>query len=55
MKELIKYSGVLLVLVGVLFLVVYAISAPYNWLLVVGIALEVVGIIAYIIINRYIE
>ena len=55
MNSLIKYSGAILVLCGVLCLVIYAFSAPYNALLVTALILEVIGILAYIFINRYVD
>lgn len=55
MKTLLKYSGAILVLAGVLCLVVYWASVPSNALLVSALVLEVVGILCFIFTNRRIE
>ncbi len=55
MKTLLQYSGIILVLCGVLCLCVYYFATPTNSLLVASMILEVVGILGYIIINKYIE
>lgn len=55
MKAFLKYLGVILLLIGVVFFVVYQYALQQNWLLVCGIAFEVVGIVAYILINKYIN
>ena len=55
MKTLLKYLGGILVILGVLCLLVYYFWIPSNALLVSSLVLEIVGILAYIIINRYIE
>lgn len=47
-----KYLGVILLLVGVLFLVLYRVALPVNALLICGIVFEVAGILAYIFINK---
>jgi len=47
-----KDLGIILVLLGVICLVVYAMALPTNWLLVVSLVLEVAGIFAYIFLNR---
>ena len=52
MESVKKYLGVILLLLGVIFLVIYRFALPYNTLLVAGIAFEVVGILAYIFINK---
>jgi membrane-bound ClpP family serine protease len=52
MNDLKKYLGVILLLLGVLCLVIYKFALPTNGLLVAGIALEVIGILAYIFINK---
>ena len=52
MESLKKYLGVILLLLGVIFLVIYKFALPHNALLIIGIALEAVGILAYIFINR---
>ena len=52
METLKKYLGVILLLVGVLFLVLYRVALPVNALLICGIVFEVAGILAYIFINK---
>ncbi|MBO5618993.1 MAG: hypothetical protein J5902_03310 [Paludibacteraceae bacterium] len=52
MKGFLKYLGVILLLLGVVCLVVYKYALPENALLVSGLALEVIGILAYILINK---
>lgn len=52
MKTFLKYLGAILVLCGVVCLAVYALVLPSNWLLACAMALEVVGILSYIIINK---
>lgn len=55
MKTFLKYLGAILVLVGVVCLVVYHYWLPENWLLVTSLATEIVGIIGYIVANRFVE
>ena len=55
MKSLLKYLGVIILLLGVVCLVVYKFAMPENWLLVSSIILEVVGILSYIFINKAIN
>jgi hypothetical protein len=55
MKSLMKYLGVILLLLGVVCLVLYKFSLPENWLLVSAMALEFVGIISYVLINKNID
>lgn len=52
MNPFMKYLGVALLLLGVVCLVIYKFAMPHNALLVSGIALEVVGVLAYIFINK---
>ena len=52
MNSLKKYLGVILLLLGVLFLVIYKFAAPHNALLVAGMVFELLGILAYIFINK---
>ena len=54
MKSLLKYSGVILLLLGVVCLVVYKYACPENGLLIAGADLEVLGILSYILINKYV-
>lgn len=55
MNALLENLGIILVLLGVICLVVYALAVPSNALLVTAIALEFVGIIAYIVLNKRIK
>ena len=55
MKAFLKYLGVILLLIGVVFFVVYKFAVQQNWLLVCGLAFEVVGILTYIILNKRID
>lgn len=55
MNTLIKYLGVILVLLGVVCLVIYHFALPQNWLLVLALVLEVGGILGYIFINKKID
>jgi len=52
MNNLLKNIGLVLVLLGVACLVVYETSVQTNILLVVALVLEVIGILAYIVLNR---
>ncbi len=52
MKTLMKYLGVILLLLGVVFLVLYKYAVPENGMLVTGMVFEVAGILAYICINK---
>ena len=55
MKPLLKYLGVIVLLLGFLFLVLYKFVLPENGMLIAAMALEVVGIFAYIFINKYLD
>lgn len=50
-----KYLGVILLLLGVVCLIVYKFALPANGLLIAGIALELIGILAYIFINKRLD
>ena len=52
MSNLLKDLGIILVLAGVICLVIYYFGVQQNWLLAISIVLEVVGILAYIFLNR---
>ena len=52
MNTLLKNLGAILVLLGVVCLAVYHFGVQKNALLVVGLALEVAGFFAYILINK---
>lgn len=55
MKTFLQYLGILLVLCGVICLVVYFFAVPSNALLASSLALEAVGILGYIFINKYVQ
>ncbi len=55
MNTFLKYLGALLVVCGVICLAIYYFSVPANGLLVAALVLEVVGILAHILLNKYIE
>lgn len=55
MKTLLKNLGILLVLAGVVCLAIYFFAKPTNALLVSSLALELVGIITYAIVNRFVD
>ena len=55
-KEILKYLGILLVLVGVVTLVIYHFGdhAAENTLLAIGGACILVGTIGHVVLNKYI-
>lgn len=55
MKTFLKYLGALLVLCGVICLAIYYFAAPTNTLLWLSLVLELVGILSYILIHKYVE
>ena len=55
MNTLLKNLGAILVLLGVICLAVYYFGVQINALLVAGMALEVAGLFAYILINKRID
>lgn len=57
MKGLIKYSGLLLVLIGAIVLMVCAFTGNVNNNAVLGIstALVILGLVVYIVVNKYIQ
>jgi putative flippase GtrA len=55
MKTLLKNLGAILVLLGVVCLAVYYFSLPENYLLVTSLALEVVGIATYVLVNKLVD
>ena len=55
METFLKYLGALLVLCGVICLAIYYFAAPTNTLLWLSLVLELVGILAYIFINKKID
>ncbi len=52
MNTILKYLGVIMVLLGVVCLIVYKFAVPSNGLLVAALALEVVGVLAHVILNK---
>ncbi len=52
MNTFLKNLGLIIVLLGVVCLVVYHMALPSNALLVTALALEVAGILLYIILGR---
>lgn len=52
MNTVLKYLGVILVLVGVVCLVVYKFATPLNGLLVAALALMVLGMVAHVFLNK---
>ncbi len=55
MNTLLKNLGAILVLLGVICLAVYYFGVQKNALLVAGMALEVIGLFAYILINKRVD
>lgn len=56
MKQLLKYSGVLLLLIGVAVLVAYNfVSSPNNNYLISAMSLMIVGLVAHILLNKYLD
>lgn len=56
MKQLLKYSGVLLLLIGVAVLVAYnVVSSPNNNYLIIAMSLMIVGLIAHVLLNKYLD
>lgn len=52
MKQLLKASGALVVLLGVLFLAIYFLGTQTNTMLVLGGVSMVAGLILHIVINK---
>lgn len=56
MKVFLKNLGIILVLLGVVVFFIYSrMSHPSNAILVVGLALEIAGVIGYIFLNKKID
>ncbi len=56
MKDFIKYLGIIIVLLGVLVLVISAVASKIsNPVLAVGGTLMVLGLIAHVVINKYVD
>ncbi len=54
MKTFLKYLGLIILLLGVVCLVCYQYAVQQNYMLLIGILLEVAGIVVYVITNKYI-
>lgn len=55
MKTFLQYLGTFIVLAGVICLAVYFFAMPKNSLLATAILLEVVGLLSYIVINKFVQ
>jgi hypothetical protein len=55
MNIFLKNLGVILVLLGVACLAVYHFSLPENYLLFTALILEGVGIVTYVVLNKYLK
>jgi len=55
METFLKNLGIIILLLGVVCLVVYMAALPENWLLVASLVLEILGIITYIVINKFLH
>ncbi|MCQ2312950.1 MAG: hypothetical protein MJZ84_05825 [Paludibacteraceae bacterium] len=49
------YAGIILVLLGAASLVVYYFTPTTNLLLVIGLVLQIIGILAFILLNRFVK
>ncbi len=54
MKSFLKYLGIIILLLGVVCLVCYQYALQQNYMLLIGILLEVVGMVVFVITNKYI-
>lgn len=52
MNAFVKYLGVIVLLLGVVCLVVYQFVMQQNWLLLLAMALELVGLVAFVLLNK---
>ena len=52
MKNFLQYLGVIVLLLGVICLIVYKLALPENGLLIAAMALQLIGIVAFILINK---
>ena len=55
MKTFLQYLGAMFVLAVVICLAVYFFANPTNALLVAAVVLELVGLLGYIVINKFIQ
>lgn len=54
MKTFLKYLGLIILLLGVVCFVCYQYALQQNYMLLIGIILEVVGLVVFVITNKYI-
>ncbi len=54
MKTFLKYLGLIILLLGVICFICYQYALQQNYMLLLGIVLEVVGIVVFVITNKYI-
>lgn len=54
MKTFLHYLGAIIVLVGVICLACYYFFLPTNYMLVIGLALELIGLVAFVLLNKFI-
>ena len=52
-RQVLTVLGIILILLGVICLIVYSAAMPQNWLLVCALVLEFIGIVAYVLLNRF--
>lgn len=52
MDELVKNLGFILVIIGAILLILHYVLGMGNGMLIAGFAIEIVGIIAHIVINK---
>jgi len=52
MKTFLQYLGIIILLLGVACLIVYKYAVQDNALLITAMALELIGILSFIIINK---
>ncbi len=55
MKTFLKYLGAILVLCGVLCIAYYYFFAQSNGLLLASVILEVIGLVAFVVLNKHID
>ncbi|MBO5850237.1 MAG: hypothetical protein J6Q47_03035 [Paludibacteraceae bacterium] len=56
MKQLLKYLGVFMLLIGVAVLVAYnVVSSPNNNYLISALSLMIVGLITHVLLNKYLD
>lgn len=56
MKQLVKYLGIIIILIGVAILAIpQFMGVTTNTTLGIGLVVMIIGLIAHIVINRYVE